>query len=74
MFERDNTSFTASTIEIITANGSGQNLALQGHGSRSTFVTPKERFLAKKRSGKSLQASILNSGFFPHWGPQPTVK
>jgi len=74
VFERDNTSFTASTIEIITANGSGQNLALQSHGSRSTFVTPKERFLAKKRSGKGLQASILNSGFFPHWGPQPTVK
>ena len=71
VFERDNTSFTASAINVITANGSGQNLSLQSPGSKSAFVTPKDRFLAKKRSGKGLQAAILNSGFFPRWGPQP---
>jgi dipeptidyl aminopeptidase/acylaminoacyl peptidase len=71
VFERDNNTFTASALEIIRANGSGQNLALQSRGSKSTFVTPKERFLAKKRSGKGLQESILNSGFFPRWGALP---
>jgi TolB protein len=71
VFERDNATFTASDIEIISANGSGQNLALQSAGSKSTFVTPQGRFLGKKRTGKGLQASILNSGFFPRWGAQP---
>ena len=70
-FERDNTSFTASAIYVITANGSGQNLALQSPGSKSTFITPKDKFLAKKRAGKGHQVSILNTGFFPRWGPQP---
>jgi len=68
-FERDNTSFTASAIYVITANGSGQNLALQSFGSKAVFVTPKDRLIAKKRAGKGLQSSILNSGFSPRWGP-----
>jgi TolB protein len=71
VFERENASFTASVIYVITTNGSGQNLALQGPGSKSTFVTPKSRFLARKRSGKGLQRSVVDSGFFPRWGPQP---
>lgn len=70
-FERDNTSFPASAIYVITANGSGQNLALQSFGSKNSFVTPKDRFIGKKKVGKGLQVSILNSGFHPQWGPQP---
>ena len=71
VFERDNTTFTASQIVVITANGSGQNLALQSPGSKNFIVTPKERFITKKRAGKGRQTSILNSGFFPRWGPLP---
>ena len=71
VFERDNTSFTASQIVVITANGSGQNLAQESPGSKNFFVTPKERFIGKKRAGKGRQTSILNSGFFPRWGPLP---
>jgi Tol biopolymer transport system component len=68
-FERDNTSFTASSIFIITANGSGQNLAPQSFGSKHLFITPKDRVIARKRVGKGLQVSILNTGFYPRWGP-----
>ena len=71
VFERDNNTFTASALEIIRANGSRQNLSLQRSGPKSTFITPKERFIGKKRSGKGLQQSILNSGFFPRWGALP---
>ena len=71
VFERDNTTFTASQIVVITANGSGQNLALQSPGSKNFIVTPKERFITKKRAGKGRQTSILNFGFFPRWGPLP---
>jgi Tol biopolymer transport system component len=71
VFERDSTSVTASQIVVINANGSGQNLAQQSLGSKNFFVTPKERFIGKKRAGKGRQTSILNSGFFPRWGPLP---
>src|SRR3989442_8600814 len=64
-FERDNTSFTASAIYVITANGSGQNLALQSFGSKAVFVTPKDRLIAKKRAGRGLQQPILNTGLGP---------
>lgn len=71
VFEQDNLSFTASQLVVITANGSGQNLGLQSSGSRNFFGTPKGRFIGKKRAGKGRQAAILNSGFFPRWGPLP---
>jgi Tol biopolymer transport system component len=73
VFERDSTSIIASQIVVITANGSGQNLAQQSLGSKNFFVTPKERFIGKKRAGKGRQTSILNFGFlpFPRWGPMP---
>jgi Tol biopolymer transport system component len=68
-FERDSSGFTSSAIYVISANGSGQNLALQSSGPKSQFVTPKGRFVARKRIGKGLQMSILDSGFSPQWGP-----
>jgi Tol biopolymer transport system component len=68
-FERDNTSFTASAIYVITANGGGQNLALESSGSKTVVLTPRDRLIAKKRAGRGLQQSILSTGFSPRWGP-----
>jgi Tol biopolymer transport system component len=70
-FQRDNTTFTASAIYVVTANGSGQNLALQSFGAKPLFVTPKDRVIARRRVGKGLQVSILSTGFSPRWGPLP---
>jgi len=71
VFERDNITFTASQLMVITTNGSGQNLALQSPGSKNLIVTPKQRFITKKRAGKGRQTLILNFGSFPRWGPLP---